>query len=31
MPPQLKKVKKTVNTFEFIDGLFTGEKESQCF
>ena len=24
MPPQLKKVKKTVNTFEFIDGLFTG-------
>ena len=31
MPPQLKKVKKTVNTFEFIDGLFTGENESQCF
>ena len=24
MPPQSKKVKKTVNTFEFIDGLFTG-------
>ena len=31
MPPQLKKLKKTVNTFEFIDGLFTGENESQCF
>ena len=31
MPPKLKIVKKTVNTFEFIDGLFTGENESQCF
>ena len=29
--PQLKIVKKTVNTFEFIDGLLTGAHESHCF